>query len=93
MFSPLWRVRCPNAIPSPIGLEGILSMWQKRTFWSLSLEMPFKAGELDENHRGISLSGEQKTLESSETSVQEKVLGRSDQRGGKESWRAWCHTS
>lgn len=42
-------------------------MWQKYIFLSLSLEMPFKAGELGENANGVSIGREQKTREYSES--------------------------
>lgn len=66
-FSPRWRVCCQHVIPSSTRLEGTLFMWQKYMFLSLSLEMLFKAGELDENPNRVSISGEQETLEYSES--------------------------
>lgn len=46
-------------------------------FLSLSLEMLFKAGELDENLNRVSISGEQETVEYSESAREEtKEVGK-----------------
>lgn len=58
-------------------------MWQKYMFLSLSLEMLFKAGELDENLNRVSISGEQETLEYSESAGEEtKKVGKKPKKKG-----------
>lgn len=46
--------------------------------------MAFKAGELDENPNGVNLSGEQKSLEYSESAGKKT-------RGGEKNGSAWYH--